>query len=119
MTNEKDNIIKPNNFITNLSQYSKKKKGFTNELRRLIITVSLFLIMQIIFISIDGTFLDPNLNKVGNFVSNIAENRVFEWIIIYDNPIFKFVTVVAILHIIYVLIKTLILGVREKNKKPS
>ena len=116
MINEKENVVKSKSFIVNLSQYSKKKKGFTNELRRLIINFCLILILQIIFITINGTFLDPMPNKVGTFVCDIAENRIFEWIIIYNNPIFKFVTVIAMIHIIYVFIKTIILGVREKVK---
>lgn len=115
MTNKQESAVEANNPITGLGQYSKKKKGYVNELRRLIITVGLFLIMQIIFIAIDGTFLEPNLNKIGTFVSNIVENKVFQWIAIYDNPIFKFVTVIAVLHIIYVLIKTIILRLLAKS----
>ena len=116
MINEKDNVGEPKSSLLNLNQYSKKKKGFANELRRLIITIGLFLIMQIIFIAIDGTFLEPN--RIGNFASGIAENNFFEkWFILYDNPIFKLITAVAILHIIYVLIKTVFIGLKEKNTR--
>ncbi|MEW9674621.1 YfzA family protein [Lentibacillus sp. L22] len=86
----------------------------------MIITAGLFLIMQIIFIAINGTFLEPNLNRMGNFASGIAENPFFyKWFILYDNPIFKLITTVGILHIIYVLIKTAVLGFKEKDTKPS
>lgn len=119
MTNEQGNVVKSKNSIVSLGQYSKKKKGYFNELRRLFITVGLFLIMQIVFIVIDGTFLEPNLNKVGTFVSNIAEIKVFEWIVIYDNPVFKFITVIAVLHIMYLLIKTIILRLKEKENSNS
>lgn len=114
--NKKDEPNQLKNFIMNLSRYSKRKTGFINERRRMIIVVGWFLLMQIIFIVIDGTFLEPNLNKMGNFASELAINEFFEtWFFLYDNPIFKLVTTVALLHIIYVLIKTIILGFKESN----
>ncbi|ENH96100.1 hypothetical protein J416_12492 [Gracilibacillus halophilus YIM-C55.5] len=120
MTNDKGDIFEWKSFLLNLTQYSKKKKGFLNELRRLIITICLFLIMQLIFIFIDGTFLEPNLNRMGNFASGIAKNMFFEqWLILYDNSIFKLITAIAILHIVYILIKTVIIGLKEKNTKFS
>lgn len=118
MTNEKGNVGELKGFLLNLSQYSKKKKGFANELRRLMITIGLFLIMQLIFIVIDGTFLEPNLNRMGNFATGIAESNFFEkWFVLYDNPIFKLITAIAILHILYVLIKTVIIELKEKDTK--
>jgi len=88
----------------------------TNELRRLIITVGLFLILQFIFVIIDGTFLEPNFNRIGNFASGLADAKFFKiWSFLYDNPIFRLITPIAILHIIYVLIKTIIIGLRENN----
>lgn len=119
MTNEQGNVVESKNSMASPSQYSKKKKGYFNELRRLFITVGIFLMMQMFFIVIDGTFLEPNLNKVGTFVSNIAENNVFEWIVIYDNPVLKFITVIAVLHIMYLLIKTIILRLKEKENSIS
>ncbi len=116
MANEKNYVIGIKDGLFNLSQYSKKKKGFTNELRRLIITVGLFLILQLIFIIIDGTFLEPNFNRIGNFANSLADAQFFKiWSFLYDNPIFRLVTPIAILHIIYVLIKTIIIGIREKD----
>lgn len=53
-----------------------------------------------------------------NFASGIAENNFFEkWIILYDIPIFKLIMAIAILRIIYVLIKTVFIGLKEKNTK--
>ena len=76
--------------------------------------------MQLVFIGIDRTFLEPNLNRMGDFASRLAGNYFFEkWFILHDNPIFKLITAIGILHIIYLLIKTVILGFKEKNTKPS
>ncbi len=120
MTNEKGNVSELKSSLLNLSQYSKKKKGFANELRRLIITIGLFLIMQIVFITIDGTFLEPNFNRIGNFASGLADAQFFKiWSFLYDNPIFRLITPIAILHIIYVLIKTIIIGLIEKDTNSS
>lgn len=118
MSNNTDDTNKVKRSLVDPIHSSKNKKGFANELRRLIITVGLFLVMQLIFIVIDGTFLEPNFNRMGNFASGLAKNDFFKnWFILYDNPIFKLITAVAILHIIYVLIKTTIIGCKEKNTR--
>ncbi len=72
--------------------------------------------MQLIFIAIDGTFVEPN--RMGNFAGGIAENNFFEkCFILYDNLIFKLITAITILHIIYVLIKIVFIRLKEKNVK--
>lgn len=102
----------------NLSQYAKQKKGFANEFRRLIITISIFLVMQIIFIAIDGSSLEPNLNKLGNFTRKITENSLFDSLnVLYENLTFKFLTAFGLLHILCLFIKTITLGILERKSK--
>src|SRR5699024_10261424 len=105
------------NFIMNLTPYSKRKTGFLNELQRLMITIGLLLMLQLVFWIVDVTFPALTLNKAGTFVNNIAGTGAFDWITIYDNPAFQFITVIGVLHIIYLVIKTITLGVKVKNKK--
>lgn len=45
--------------------------------------------LQIIFITIEGTFLEPNLNHAGHFVTKHMEEKRL-WFTLYDNPIFKY-----------------------------
>lgn len=105
------------NFMMNLTRYSKKRTGFLNELQRLMITIGLLFMLQLVFWIVDVTFPALTLNKTGTFVNNIAGTGVFDWITLYANPAFKFMTMIGILHIIYLVIKTITLGVKVKNKK--
>lgn len=40
--------------------------------KRWMITIGIFLIVQLIFIAVDGTFLEPNINDSGNLFARIA-----------------------------------------------
>src|SRR5699024_2671780 len=96
MANKSKELIELKFSLFNLRKYSKKKKGYINELRRLIITVSLFLLMQLLFIGIDVTSLEPNLNKMGSFTNKLKEKDFFnKWFILYENPIFKLITIIG------------------------
>lgn len=78
----------------------------SNLAKRWIIIIGIFLIVQLIFILIDGTFLEPNINDSGNLILSIArwilDSKLFtEWISPYSFPFFNlFMTI----HIIAILI---------------
>ena len=68
-----------------------------------------FVAAQMLFIAIDGTFLDPRLNNIGNFASRIMNNSFFtEWFTLYENPIYKIITTLAILQIIYISVNDIV-----------
>lgn len=78
----------------------------SNLAKRWIIIIGIFLIVQLIFILIDGTFLEPKINDSSNLILSIArwilDSKLFtEWISLYSFPFFNlFMTI----HIIAILI---------------
>lgn len=80
-----------------------------NLAKRWIIALGIFLIVQLIFIAVDGTTLEPNMNDSNNLVARmgrwILDSRLFtEWITPYSFPFFNmFITI----HVIAILIAAL------------
>ncbi|WP_077309297.1 YfzA family protein [Terribacillus halophilus] len=71
-----------------------------------------FFIMQTIFIIIDDTFLEPNLNLMGNFAQKVVNTQLFtEYITLYENPYFKIISFLAVLHIVFTLIKDIVVRI--------
>ncbi|UJL46306.1 hypothetical protein KFZ58_18465 [Virgibacillus sp. NKC19-16] len=65
-----------------------------NPAKRWSITIGIFIIVQLIFIAIDGTFLEPNINDSDNFVASLGRSilgsKLFtEWISPYSYPLFN------------------------------
>lgn len=82
-----------------------EKTHSVNLRKRWLITVGLFLIIQLLLIAIDGTFLEPNLNDSGNMISRIGtyilEARLFtEWITPYSFPLFNLLVTLQIIAIL-------------------
>ncbi|MGE7625396.1 YfzA family protein [Viridibacillus sp. NPDC096237] len=77
-----------------------------NLAKRWMITIGIFLIVQLIFIAVDGTALEPNMNDSGNLIARqlrgILDSKLFtEWITPYSFPFFNmFMTI----HVIAILI---------------
>ncbi|KGR87273.1 MULTISPECIES: YfzA family protein [Lysinibacillus] len=86
-----------------------EKTHDSNLLKRWIITIGIFLIVQLIFIMVDGTVLEPNINDSNDLFARmgrwILDSRLFtEWITPYSFPFFNmFITI----HIIAILIAAL------------
>ena len=81
-----------------------RKTHSVNLRKRWLITVGLFLIIKLLLIAIDGTFLEPNLNDSGNMISRIGtyilEARLFtEWITPYSFPLFNLLVMLQIIAI--------------------
>ena len=51
---------------------STEKTHHTYLAKRWIITIGIFLIVQLIFIAVDGTFLEPNINDSDNLFARIG-----------------------------------------------
>ncbi|WP_449354866.1 YfzA family protein [Virgibacillus natechei] len=76
--------------------------------KRWIITIGIFIIVQLIFIAVDGTFLEPNINDSGNLFARLGRwilgSSLFtEWICPYSYPLFN---LWMTLHVIAILGQT-------------
>ena len=78
-----------------------------NLAKRWMITMGIFFIVQLIFIVVDGTFLEPNINDSDNLFARLArwilDLKLFtKWIAPYSFPFFNmFMTI----HVIVILIQ--------------
>lgn len=86
---------------------SIEKTHNINPVKRWIITIGIFLIVQFIFIAVDGTFLQPNINDSENLFARIArgilDSKLFtEWIAPYSFPFFNMIMTI---HVIAILIQ--------------
>ncbi len=59
----------------------------------------IFLTGQLIFILIDGTIFEPNVNHIGSFVTNAIEGK-FDWFTLYHSPFLKFVSLLFFIIVI-------------------
>jgi|GEM_PF-375645 len=81
-----------------------------------LIRIGGFFALQLFFITIDGTFLDPKLNDIGNFAKSVFETKPFkEWLTLYDNPVFKAMTILYILNLIFQAGKDLFYPKKQDN----
>ncbi|MDX8360387.1 YfzA family protein [Cytobacillus sp. IB215316] len=84
-----------------------KKTYNTNLAKRWMITIGIFLIVQLIFIAIDGTFLEPNINDSDNLIAKfgrwILDSKLFtQWITPYSFPFFNmFMTIYVIALLVH------------------
>ncbi|MFJ6210293.1 YfzA family protein [Lysinibacillus sp. NPDC092081] len=69
-------------------------------LKKWIINLGGFLILNLIFSILDGTFVVTNFN-FGDFGNRILQTKLFtEWLSFYENPFFNIVAIFAALQII-------------------
>lgn len=83
----------------------KQKEKRPNRKRWWMIAFSMFFIVQLIFLMIDGTSLEPNVNDSGNIIGRYAnwvlESKLFtEWIALYSFPWFNLVTITFIFFLL-------------------
>ncbi len=97
------------------------KPNRTNRAKYWIVTLSLLLIVHLIFVAVDGTFLEPNINDSGNLIARmgrwILESRLFtEWITPYSFPFFNMFMTIQMTAILFQAIKEIKLCF-QKNKE--
>ncbi|WP_413407547.1 YfzA family protein [Paenibacillus amylolyticus] len=85
------------------------QKRHSNRAKRWIITIGIFIVVQIIFIAIDGTFLEPSINDSDNVlaktVRGVLESKLLtERIAPYSFPFFNLFLIV---HVVAILIQAL------------
>lgn len=81
------------------------EKYHTYLAKRWIITIGIFLIVQLIFIAVDGTFLEPNINDSDNLFARIGRwilnSKLFnEWINPYSFSFFNMIMTIQITSIL-------------------
>ncbi|KMY32379.1 hypothetical protein ACZ11_09620 [Lysinibacillus xylanilyticus] len=71
-------------------------------LKKWIINLGGFLILNFIFLIFDSTFVDTNFN-FGDFGNRILQTELFtEWLSFYENPFFNIVAIFAALQLIII-----------------
>ncbi|MFL0365741.1 YfzA family protein [Pseudobacillus sp. 179-B 2D1 NHS] len=91
-----------------------------NRARRWMITIGLFLMVQLLFVAIDGTFLEPNINDSGHLFARIARgilgSRLFtEWITPYSFPFFNMFMTIHVIAIMIQAVQDLISSMFSKK----
>lgn len=98
-------------------------KVYNNQLgKRWVLTIGVFLIVQLIFSAIDGTLLEPNINDSGNLFGRIARwildlTLFTKWMAPYSFPFFNLVTTVYVIAILIQAIHDIIQRGFENRKK--
>ena len=75
------------------------QKSHPNRTKRWMIRIGIFIVIQTIFMVIDGTFLEPKLNDSNNvfteMLKGILQSRLLnEWVAPYSFPLFNLVLIV-------------------------
>ncbi|PAF21654.1 hypothetical protein CHH49_09865 [Terribacillus saccharophilus] len=92
---------------------STEKAPTLTPIRRWITYIGIFLLVQVIFMLVDGTSLEPNINDSDSFIPrmfrSILNSSLFtEWITPYSYPFFNMVMVVHIIALLIVAIADII-----------
>ncbi|MBW8351174.1 YfzA family protein [Bacillus sp. IITD106] len=93
-----------------------------NLAKRWTITIGIFLIVQLIFIAVDGTFLEPNINDSDNLFARtgrwILDSKLFtEWITPYSFPFFNMFMTIHVIALLIQAVQDVISSMLPKNKK--
>lgn len=88
--------------------------------KRWMIIIGMFLIIQLIFISIDGTFLEPRINDSDKLFAImgrwILDSKIFtEWITAYSFPFFNMFLTIHIIAILMSAVKDISSGIILKK----
>lgn len=91
-----------------------------NQEKRWIITVGIFLIVQLLFVIVDGTGLEPNINDSGNLFARggrwMMDSKLFTvWFTPYSFPFFNMVMVVHIVAIFIQAVQSIIASMYPKK----
>jgi len=97
-----------------------EKAHNSNLAKRWMITIGIFIIVQIIFFLVDGTFLEPNINDSDNLVARLGRwilgSRLFtEWITPYAFPFFNMAMTIHVIAILIQAVHDIISSIFAKN----
>lgn len=91
-----------------------------NLAKRWIISLGIFFIVQIIFLAVDGTYLEPNINDSDILVARIGrwilDSKLFtEWITPYSFPFFNMFITIHVITLLIQLLKDLFLRYKKNE----
>ena len=80
---------------------NNRKKDRPIPIKSWLILIAVFIIVQLLFIAIDGTEFEPNINDSGNITGRILDSTLFtEWFTPYDFPFFNMATAIFAIAIL-------------------
>lgn len=97
-----------------------EKTHNSNLAKRWMKTIGIFLIVQLICIAIDGTFLEPKINDSGNLFARlgrwILDSKLFtEWITPYSYPFFNLCMTIHVIAIMIQAVQDIISSILLKK----
>ncbi len=85
-------------------------------MKKWLLMIGIFFIVQWLFIMLDGTILAPNVNKLGDFASRLLETDLLKGIFtMYHNPFFKIMTITGLVSMILMVISDLIVFFKQSR----
>jgi hypothetical protein len=90
------------------------KDNRNNGSKRWFITLSLFFSSVVVFIIIDGTILEPRLNRMGKFMENVVGEKL-EWFTLYHSLYLKSITIIFTLYIIIKALEDIIVFLKKRK----
>lgn len=96
------------------------QKSHLNRTKRWMIRIGIFIVIQLILIVIDGTFLEPKVNDSDNLISvmlrSILESKLLnEWVAPYSFPLFNLILIVHVSALLLQGVADMILAVLPKR----
>lgn len=95
-----------------------KKTAFLSnkKLKEIVTTVGILILVQLIFMLLDGTGWEPNVRDT-NFINNILNAKLFtEYFHFYSYPFFNFVTFLQLVAIILCVLAEILEFIYKKIK---
>ncbi|WP_040983202.1 YfzA family protein [Oceanobacillus jeddahense] len=95
-----------------------EKTGFLSnkKLKETVVTVGILILVQIIFILLDGTGWEPNVRDT-DFINNILNAKLFtEYFHFYSYPFFNFVTFLQLVAVIICVLAEILSFIFKKKK---
>ena len=104
----------------NVQMTGTEKTHNINLAKRWVIIIGIFLIVQLIFIAVDGTFLEPNINDSDNLFARVGrwilDSKLFtEWITPYSYPFFNLCMTIHVIAILIQAVHDIISSIFAKN----
>ncbi|WP_416148288.1 YfzA family protein [Salipaludibacillus sp. HK11] len=101
---------------------TEEKRTNVYQGKRWLITIGIFIILQFIFIAIDGTMLEPNITDSGNLLPRIGrwilDSKLFtEWITPYSYPFFNMFMAIHIIAILIQAVHDIISSIFTKKQR--
>jgi len=82
--------------------------------KRWIFTIGLFVLSQCIFILIDGTILEPQLNSIGYYMMKMIGPKL-RWFTLYHHPFLKCITLLFLFYIIIKAMKDIVVFLKMQK----